>query len=378
MHKSAMHKGAMRILIEKPGMFTTVQDLGRRGYQMQGVPVAGAMDSAALRLANLLVGNEENLAGLEITVIGPTFRVVEGEGCFAVAGAEVGVTKNGAPLPCWTAHKIAAGDVIALTPPKSGGSRAYLCVSGGIDVPPVMGSRSTYTRGKFGGYQGRALKAGDELVAGAPDSSRSWAACDGLACPPSLRPDRDPSAPLRVIPGPQDDCFTEEGLETFYTSEYTLTNSADRMGCRMEGPVIAHRDGADIISDAVCLGSVQVPGHGQPIVMLADRQTTGGYPKIATVCSVDVENLAQRLPGQKVRFQKITVGEAVDLLRQEARLFEEMKRLRAEYVSKPVSKPDPKPSAPAPVSKPVGTGGRGVWNVRVDGVAHRVEWERLE
>lgn len=361
-------KGAMRLAIEKPGMFTTVQDLGRRGYQMQGVPVAGAMDSAALRLANILVGNEEGLAGLEITVIGPTIRVAEGEGCFAVAGAEVGITKNGAPLPCWTAHKIAAGDVIAFTPPKDGAVRAYLCVSGGIDVPPVMGSRATYTRGRFGGLKGRALKSGDELVTGTP--AAQWAACAGFACPPALRPNRDSSAPLRVIPGPQDDCFTEEGLTTFYSSEYAITNSADRMGYRMEGPLIAHKEAADIISDAVCLGSVQVPGHGQPIVMLADRQTTGGYTKIATVCSVDIGNLSQRLPGQKVHFTKITVDEAVELLRQEAHLFEELTRLRREWCAKP--------AAPAPAPKPTGSGTRGVWNVRVNGEPHRVEWEKLD
>ena len=358
----------MRILIEKPGMFTTVQDLGRRGYQMQGVPVAGAMDPAALRFANILVGNGEELAGLEITVIGPTLKITEGEGCFAVTGVEVGVAKNGTPLPCWTAHRVAAGDAITFTAPKDGASRAYFCVSGGIDVPLVMGSRATYTRGKFGGYKGRALKAGDELVTGTSDPS--WAKCEGLSCPPSLRPNRDPSAPLRVIPGPQDDSFTEEGLETFFASEYVITNSADRMGYRMEGPLIAHKDGADIISDAVCLGSVQVPGHGQPIVMLADRQTTGGYPKIATICSVDVENLSQRLPGGKVRFRKITMDEAVELLRQETHLCDGLKRLRAEHVSKT--------AAPVRVAKPAGTGARGVWNVRIDGQPYHVEWERLD
>ncbi len=363
------YKGAMRLVIEKSGMFTTVQDLGRRGYQMQGVPVAGAMDAAALRIANILVGNEDGLAGLEITVIGPTIRIAEGEGCFAVAGAEAGITKNGAPLPCWTAHKIAAGDVIAFTPPKDGASRAYFSVSGGIDVPPVMGSRATYTRGKFGGLRGRALKSGDELVAGTPVPL--WAACDGLACPPPLRPNRDSSAPLRVIPGPQDDCFIEEGLTAFYSSEYVITNSADRMGYRMEGPVIAHKEAADIISDAVCLGSVQVPGHGQPIVMLADRQTTGGYTKIATVCSVDIGNLSQRLPGQKVHFKKIAVDEAVDLLRQEAQLFEGLKRLRAEWCSRPAAA-----SVSAP--QPAGVCARGVWNVRIDGESHRVEWEKLD
>ena len=199
----------MKLLIEKSGLLTTVQDLGRRGYQMQGVPVAGAMDSVALRLGYLMLGNEKNgvePAGLEITVLGPSIKVTEGSGCFAVTGAEAGVTKNGVPVPCWTVHRLAAGDTVAFSAPKSG-ARPYFCVSGGIDVPLVMGSRSTYTRGKFGGHKGRALKAGDTLVTGEP--SAVWADYEGFSCPPHLRPVRDHSAPLRVIPGPQDDLFTE-------------------------------------------------------------------------------------------------------------------------------------------------------------------------
>jgi biotin-dependent carboxylase-like uncharacterized protein len=372
----------VKLLIEKPGMFTTVQDLGRHGRQTQGVPVAGAMDAAALRVGNILVGNDgspsaRELAGLEITVAGPAIRVLEGEGCFVVTGAEVGVTKNGVSLPCWTVHRLAAGDAVAFFPPNfspnfspqfspQGGSRAYFCVSGGIDVPLVMGSRSTYTRGKFGGHQGRSLRTGDVLAAGAPHVL--WAECEGLECPPRLRPSRDPSAPLRAIPGPQDDLFTEEGLATFYSSEYVIANSADRMGYRLEGPAIAHRNGADIVSDAVSLGSVQVPGDGRPIVMLADRQTTGGYTKIATVCAVDVGNLAQRLPGQGVRFEKITVAEAVALLRHEEELFGQVRRLRAAWRSRP------EVYAVCGAAVPQA----GIFSVCVDGEPHRVEWERLE
>ncbi|MDR2137095.1 MAG: biotin-dependent carboxyltransferase family protein [Synergistaceae bacterium] len=354
----------MKLSIEKPGLFTTVQDLGRRGYQTQGVPVAGAMDSAALCLGNVLLGNEKDPgglepAGLEITVLGPSITVTEGSGCFVVTGAEAGVTKNGTPLPCWTVHRLDAGDTVVFSAPKGGGSRSYFCVSGGIDVPLIMGSRATYTRGKFGGHEGRALKAGDVLVTGEPGTL--WADCEGLSCPPRLRPVRDPDAPLRVVPGPQDDLFTEEGLAAFYSSEYVIANSADRMGFRLEGPAIAHKESADIISDAICLGSVQVPGHGQPIVMLADRQTTGGYTKIATVCAVDVENLAQRLPGGKARFEKITVETAVDLLRREENLIEEARRLRAAWRAETGSL----------VAR------EGVWDVRVDDAPYRVEWERL-
>jgi biotin-dependent carboxylase-like uncharacterized protein len=328
----------LRLLVEKPGMFTTVQDLGRRGFQALGVPVAGAMDSAALRLGNVLVGNEPasgnpalEPAGLEITVLGPVLRA-EGSGCFAVTGADAMITVNGLSVPSWTAIRVWDGDEIAVTALR-GGARAYFCVSGGVDVPVVMGSRSTYTRGKFGGLDGRALAAGDVLTTGTPDLL--WEECEWLTLPEALRPVRDPNAPLRTIPGPQDAGFTKKGTDAFYTSEYTITNAADRMGYRMEGAEIEHKAGADIISDAVALGSVQVPGHGMPIVMLADRQTTGGYTKIATVCAVDVEALSQRLPGQRVRFEMTTPKEAVALLRYEEELIAEARRLRATWRSRP-------------------------------------------
>jgi len=343
----------------KPGVFTTVQDLGRFSHQSQGVPVAGAMDSAALRLGNILLGNDENAAGLEITVIGPTLKVLSGEACFAVTGSEAVISKNGFPLPCWTAFLLAPGDVLSFAPSQNGSARPYLCVSGGFDVPLTMGSRSTYTRGGFGGYEGRALQAGDVMKTLAPDVL--WANSMGLECPPEIRPVRDPYAPLRIIPGPQDDAFTEDGLETFFSAEYVISNSADRMGYRLEGPAIAHRDSADIISDGICLGSVQVPGDGQPIIMLTDRQTTGGYTKIGVVCTANLSNLAQRLPGQKVRFVKTTVAEAVSLLKQEAALFERLKQLRARWRSRP--------------QIPIAT--KGSLNITVNGNPHYIEWEIL-
>ena len=361
--------------VVKPGMFTTVQDLGRFGWQMKGVPVAGAMDGAALRLGNILLGNDENAAGLEITMAGPTLKVISGEGCCSITGAEVGVTKNGLPVPCWTVHKISFGDELCFAPPAHNkGVRAYLCVSGGFDVPLSMGSRSTYTRGGFGGYEGRSLKAGDVLKTLEPGAL--WEECEGLTCPPKLRPHRDGGAPLRVIPGPQDDAFTEEGLETFYSAEYVISNSADRMGYRMEGPLITHKAAADIISDGICLGSVQVPGHGQPIVMLADRQTTGGYTKIGVVCTYDLGNLAQRLPGQKVRFEKTTPLEAVALLRQEAELFSELRQLLANWRSKPQSALHIASGSQSATS--FSSAKRGAMRVTVNGKLHQVEWEILD
>jgi biotin-dependent carboxylase-like uncharacterized protein len=273
------------------------------------MPVAGAMDMQSFRLGNILVGNEENAAALEVTLLGPTLEVTEGEAVAAVTGAELGFKVNGAPVPNWTAVTVRAGDVLGFGSP-SFGCRAYLCISGGVDVPLVMGSRSTYTRAKVGGYEGRALKKGDTLRCG--EAAPLWRRCEGLVCPAELRPSRDPSAPLRVLPGPQEDCFTDKGLASFYGTEYAISNSADRMGYRMDGEPIEHSGPADIISDAIPLGAVQVPGHGQPIVMLADRQTTGGYTKIGVVCSVDTSALAQRLPGAVVSFTRVALEEAVE------------------------------------------------------------------
>ena len=260
-----------------PGMLTTVQDGGRWGYQGKGMPVAGAMDLPSFRLGNILAGNDENEGALEVTLLGPTLFVAEGEGMAAVTGADLGFQVNGRPAPMWTAVAVGAGDVLSFSGPRSG-CRAYLCLSGGVDVPPVMESRSTYTRARVGGFQGRALKKGDIVRCGEP--LPLWRKCEGLVCPEALRPCYLPDAPLRVVPGPQDDLFTEKGKETFYGSDYAVSNSADRMGYRMDGPEIEHTGAADIISDAIPLGAVQVPGHGKPIVMLADRQTTGGYTKI--------------------------------------------------------------------------------------------------
>ncbi|MGI6782863.1 MAG: biotin-dependent carboxyltransferase family protein [Aminivibrio sp.] len=358
---------ALVLTCDSPGMLTTVQDGGRWGHQGEGMPVAGAVDLQSMRIANLLAGNEENSGCLEVSLLGPRLTVAGGEGVVAAGGADLGFQINGADAPLWTAHLIRAGDVLSFSGPKSG-CRAYLALSGGIDVPAVMDSRATYTRAKVGGLEGRALKKGDTLTCGEPPLL--WRRCEGLVCPPELRSDYDPDAPLRTLEGPQEDHFTEEGLKTFYSSEYTVSNSADRMGYRMDGPVVEHKGAADIISDAIPLGAVQVPGHGQPIVMLADRQTTGGYTKIAVVCSPDAAALAQRLPGQKVRFQKITLKEAVALVREEKRKRDELRRIRAAYRSVSAERTPEAPTVAAPA--------RGEAILRVDGVEHRISWEEIQ
>ncbi|MGI6144084.1 MAG: biotin-dependent carboxyltransferase family protein [bacterium] len=293
----------------KPGFLTTIQDRGRHGYQAFGMPVAGAVDEFSLRIANILAGNSEGAAALEMTLLGPKLKVLAPVKV-ALTGADLGARINGAEFPRWETVAVNPGDEISFTAAREG-CRAYLAVAGGIDVPKIMGSRSTYLRGKIGGIEGRALKAGDLLSAGSLQEKNLPV---GTKLAEELIPKFSSPITLRVIPGPQEDHFTPAGLDTFFQSEYTVTTEADRMGYRLQGPTIEHREGADIISDGIPLGAVQVPGHGLPIVMLADRQTTGGYPKIATACSVDLSRIGQAKPGDTVHFVAISKEEGLQLL----------------------------------------------------------------
>ncbi len=297
----------MALEVLKAGMLTTVQDLGRYGYQRYGVPVAGAVDPFALCAANILVRNDPGEAALELTVVGPSLRATES--CLiAVTGANLSYRVNGRKLPMWASVFVRKGWLIEFGERRSG-CRAYLAVAGGLDVPPVMGSKSTYLSGGFGGLEGRALSAGDVIPTGL--SSFHLPAVAGRQFPANGIPGYTDSPELQVIVGPQDDYFTEEGMTSFLSNRYRIRSTSDRMGCRLVGPEIAHRGPTDIISDGICSGSVQVPADGQPIVMMADHQTTGGYPKIATVASADVPLLAQCLPGHStVTFKPTTVGEA--------------------------------------------------------------------
>ena len=300
------------------GLLTTVQDLGRYGYERFGVPIAGAMDPFALRAANILVGNSPGEAALEITLVGPTLRTTES--CLiAIAGADLSPRVHGWEVPLWMAIFVRRGWIIEFGERKSG-CRAYLAVAGGIDVPLVMGSKSTYLRGGFGGFEGRALRKGDLIPVGKPTFHLPSLA--GKEFPSDRIPDYSDAPEVCVILGPQDDHFTEEGIATFLSSEYKVSPASDRMGYRLQGPEIAHKGPTGIISDGIVLGSVQVPADRQPIVMMADHQTTGGYPKIATVISADIPLLAQCVPGAStVTFEAITVGEA------QARYREMMKAL---------------------------------------------------
>lgn len=294
------------------GMLTTVQDLGRFGFMRYGVPSSGAMDPFALQAANLLVGNPPGEAALEITLVGPVLRATE-DCLIAVTGADLGLRVNGQEMPTWMSIFVKKGALIEFTGRRTG-CRAYLAVAGGIDVPRVMGSKSTYLNGRFGGFEGRPLKKGDIIPVGrAPSNLVNLA---GRYVPPELLPPYSDSPRIRVILGPQDDYFTEEGIATFLSATYRVSPTSNRMGYRLEGPPIAHKDKADIISDGIPLGAVQVPADGMPIVMMADHQTTGGYTKIATVISADIPLLAQCVPGvSSLSFRAVTIEEAYALYR---------------------------------------------------------------
>lgn len=294
------------------GPLTTVQDLGRPGFQHLGVPVSGAADPAALRVANALAGNPPSDAALEITLAGFEVEFL-GDLCGAVAGADLGFTLDGRPLAPPLPFVASAGSRLRAEG-RRWGCRAYLAVGGGFDLPPVLGSRSTYLPARFGGLEGRPLRRGDVLAG--PGSF-----------PATFDPDRRPPTELlppytregevltlRAVPGPQDDAFSQAGLRSFFGEGYSVSPRSDRMGCQLTGPRVEHRAGADIVSDGTAWGSVQVPGNGQPIVLLADRQTTGGYAKIATVITADLPLAAQAVPGDRVRFREVDLWEAREAL----------------------------------------------------------------
>ncbi|MDF2995511.1 MAG: urea amidolyase related protein [Xanthobacteraceae bacterium] len=289
------------LLIERPGLFSSLQDFGRFGYQHFGISASGAMDTVSMQAANALVGNARGEAVIEMTMLGLA-ATVKAERCrLALAGAEMPLAINGQPAEGWRAHELKDGDRIEIGGAKSG-MRGYLAIAGGLAVAPTLGSLSTHSRSAIGGLEGRALRTGDRLALnGAPHGAL-------LALPPEHRPASTKA--IRVVLGPQDDYFTPAGIETFLGSDYRVTEKTDRMGSQLDGPTIELADGFNIVSDGIMNGSIQVPGNGRPLVLLADRQTTGGYPKIATVISPDLALLGQRRPGDIIRFQQVTAAEA--------------------------------------------------------------------
>lgn len=284
-----------------------VQDCGRFGYQDRGVPVSGAMDVQALRIANLLTGSRDAEAGIEITWGG--FRAeFLAHAQIAVAGADAKPSLNGRAFPCWSGIPVRKGDVLELDYAETG-CRSYVAISGGVEVPEVMGSKSTYLRGGFGGHMGRALRKGDVVGFGLGQRGKTPV----MESPRDLIPEYCDHPVLRVILGPQADALTSECVIRFLSEPFIVTDRCDRMGCSLEGPILAHRQKADIVSDGTAFGAVQVPGNGQPIILMADRQTIGGYAKPATIISVDRPLLAQLVPGSPVRFEAVSLWTAREL-----------------------------------------------------------------
>jgi antagonist of KipI len=298
----------------KPGFFTTVQDLGRFGYLRYGVPVSGAMDTFSLTVANLLVLNSPSDAGLEITLIGPELQALA-RTQIAVTGGSVSPRINGQNALMWQTLDIEEGDVISFGKMESG-CRAYLSVRCGVNTPLVLGSRSTYVRGGFGGVNGRQLKAGDMI-----DGFDGLLAETKLKLPEELVPRFTNHVKVNVILGPQAEMFTEKGINTFLSSQYEVTLESDRMGYRLEGFQIEHKGKADIVSDALLPGTVQVPKNGKPILIMRDAQTTGGYPKIAVTISSDLTTLGQAKPKDVIEFSEIALAEAHNRLQEQRRLL---------------------------------------------------------
>ncbi len=295
------------IRVIKPGMLTTVQDLGRWGLQSRGVPVAGPMDPCSHRLANALVGNERGAATLEVTLLGPELEF-ETERVVAIAGAEFDVALDDKRMPPRAPFIVAAGARLRFGA-RGRGARAYLAIAGGIATSPVLGSRATHVISALGGFEGRALRAGDRLpVAPSMPAQTSRAPVDSIVPLPERR------AVVRVLEGPQRDYFSADALDVLQSADYTVRQDSDRMGFRLHGPPLTHARGADIISDATPLGVLQVPASGQPILLMADRQTTGGYPKIATVISADIPVAGQLGPGDTLRFEVCSPRQAMAAL----------------------------------------------------------------
>lgn len=303
------------VRVLEPGAYTTVQDLGRFGYQRFGVPPCGVLDKFAAKCANLLLKNDENAAVLEMTFMGPTLEILA-PCTLAVTGAAMTITVNGQPVEGWSSFPATSGDIVNLGSCEAG-CRAYLAVNGGLDVPIIMGSRSCYTGGGFGGHEGRILERGDIL----DNLDETDKTIGRRRIPPVYVPTYTSSWTLRAIPGPQDDWF-DEGMELFFTREFSVTHQANRMGYRLQGPKIIRKQSmpASIISEPSLPGGVQVPEGGDPIILLSE-QTVGGYAKIATVIGEDIARVAQAMPGDTIRFKEISIRQAHDIQRQRNELY---------------------------------------------------------
>jgi antagonist of KipI len=298
------------ITVVRAGMLTTIQDLGRWGRQASGVPVAGPMDEYSHILANRLVGNDPGAAALEVTLIGPELESSTDVTC-AVSGATFGLTIGGAGVPMHAPFTLRAGDRLRFGA-RTSGARATFAVRGGIGVETVFGSRASSLISRMGPFGGRPLQAGDVLPIAATAAEPGAGATERLVrTPVAPLPLPSGGASLRVMRGPDEHMFTSKAYDTLFEGRFTITPQSNRMGYRLEGPRLAHAGAADILSDGTPIGSIQVPASGQPIVLMADRQTTGGYPKIATVIGADLPLAGQLAPGDWIEFRSATRDEAI-------------------------------------------------------------------
>jgi biotin-dependent carboxylase-like uncharacterized protein len=302
------------IVVQAPGLLTTVQDLGRDGFGPLGVSPSGAADPISLRLGNRLVANAEGAAGLEMTLLGGTFLFPDGA-VIALAGSDFGATLDGSPVDPWTSIEVRAGQTLRLGPARSG-ARCYLCVLGGIAVKPFLGSASTHILSGLGGFEGRALRKGDVLhIGSAPGTFRK------KTIAPEVRNLLLPRQTLRVTSGPQTNWFSESSTRAFYAETYRVGEQSNRMGLRLEGAPVTQISGGEMITEGVSLGAVQVTHGGLPIILFVEQQTTGGYPKIANVISADIHRVGQLRPRDEIRFEQVTLEAARFLLSEQEKLM---------------------------------------------------------
>jgi antagonist of KipI len=302
------------IHVEAPGLFTTVQDLGRPGYGKLGVSASGAADPIALRLGNRLVGNPENTGALEMTLLGGTFAFSE-DTIVAITGSDFAPTLGDAPAPLWTSFHVAANQWLQIGSTQTG-ARCYLCIQGGIVVKTFLGSASTHVLSGLGGLNGRALRKGDILRIGP-----SLPNCSPMKIAPYVIEALAVRKNLRVTDGPQRERFAGSSHELFFTSKYRVTEEANRMGLRLEGAAIATNSPEPMITEGVSLGAIQIPPGGQPIILFVEQQTTGGYPKIANIISADIASVGQLRPRDEVHFERVSIDQARRLLLEQERLL---------------------------------------------------------
>jgi antagonist of KipI len=302
------------IEVRSPGLFTTVQDLGREGFGPLGVSASGAADPIALRLGNRLVGNAEGRPALEMTLLGGAY-LFRAPALFVLAGSQFDAALDGASVAVWQAHEAKARQTLRVGPTHSG-ARCYLCVRGGFEVPAFLGSASTHILSGLGGFHGRALRKGDLLPFGKPDAD-----FPGRVLSPQVLSRLSPRKQLRVTRGAQGDWFAEDSWRVLLGSPYRVSEESNRMGLRLEGPALEASGHGHMVTEGVPLGAIQIPAGGQPIILFVEQQTTGGYPKIANIIAADLASVGQLRPRDEIRFAEVTPEEARDLIREQEALL---------------------------------------------------------